>query len=1211
MAKKYFKKGVGLGLTLGIGILLVTLFVFTSVPAKVADQKLGESQYNMLSLNQEMNFPKLYIQKSLERSAKEAKLSFILNGGVFNHQNDCGIRIYPILMNSNTLCLQDVEGEFSSFVKKYFSEYITKYKSMNLNTNYIIKSKYIEDKNTPYVDISLNVPLNTRFIIKEDFSSMEQSLSVSNYPVDEVFGTCNNEKIFECTTNKCVVDSTLRLYNLYSNLNLPYVSGGESPYTYRDSKYGDCKDYFDVTQISLKEVGKDRYTRPGFDCSGWVWWVLSHAGLEDFSKRETAHKYYLKAQDDLVWDIYKTRQILTKDSLNNYVAPGDVLFLKEKKQVLNPEVNVSHIVIYVGNNEIVHANPVTNLAKEKMPSGYYPMVVGAARYFDESGEDENYFPLITKNEQISSSDVCLNFDSNQIVANNIRPDSRDMSYADFERELNQYPEVLIAISKAHLKFPDVPEELIKGIIFREVGGKTNIGTKENPNWVSYFSLYMNGDRTCNPGCGIMQVESAACQDINQRIGQIYDKNYFNCDWNALQNRKNTNINGEISSFLEHSIEVGTAYLDIINKRNVYRYITKTDYFFWSLCYNRGTGNFRKIIQETMKRTGKFGQDLVWKDVIYDDLINAGLNERDSNIGLSYPNIVGLALKEQCGGVETTSYPLSSVGYSDYADESNSGTMTISQANDFIHNSYVALSPSAHTFLQFNLSHMNNINKFVQIIFQNQNEKNLIETLTDAVLLGQSYTPKINLISFLDVPPVYSKKMTYNQYSQVPPDIVFKNLVNSLKDKEILRDLILDQMFDCYENEQFNCICPIKIPHTTDLWKVGFNSISFEIIQNADGVYIAQPTNYEYKVERSKKLNSYKSDVVVPFNPFIQQNSSEQIRGANSLLFKLDSFLDVTSNPYVWKNKFTMLFKQQGTFNNPISGSDPFGTKSWSWNVTPEQEISLYKNMNGELSWYMYNSSNPNNPMLCIPTKNKFTFQSSLLEQGLSSDFEDAFYSKFTVEIKDKFPPEIKINQTDLEIVQLKNCLGSTPTVLASWIVEEFDEPLALFNLYLVKENKLTNFIPIYMYNPIIKNYEGEATQNIKTNVLYFDPSSSRYFYATKITPDGPLTSGKYTFAVTATDIYKNVKYLDEKTPFKEFEIKEIKTQEELLNQYLISNPESPALDPNSLNDLLCELTITDAFAQNILNYFNQNGLVCCEQYVPSLKMDEIKFKNEN
>ncbi len=170
------------------------------------------------------------------------------------------------------------------------------------------------------------------------------------------------EVILKCATGDCIVQMAEYFVKTYEKL--PYIWGGESPYSYEQTKQDKeiNPDSF-FKGVSLSAVQPDgnslrsgKPTVPGFDCSGFAWWVFKHAGIPGFSNRYGATK-----QRDQ--GIEKGGLIACNPSRNEILRlgkPGDLLFWNDRgEKVTVGTCTLSkiapHVAIYAGDGYIMES----------------------------------------------------------------------------------------------------------------------------------------------------------------------------------------------------------------------------------------------------------------------------------------------------------------------------------------------------------------------------------------------------------------------------------------------------------------------------------------------------------------------------------------------------------------------------------------------------------------------------------------------------------------------------------------------------------------------------------------------------------------------------------------------------------------------------------------------------------------------------------------
>lgn len=100
---------------------------------------------------------------------------------------------------------------------------------------------------------------------------------------------------------------------------MPYVYGGESPYSYEETS---ADEFFEGVSITERQPYTNEPTVPGFDAAGFVWWTLENSGLE-LSRMDIRglHQY---ARDN--WEVSDGSQgdIVFQDSYVGMIVDGRV-----------------------------------------------------------------------------------------------------------------------------------------------------------------------------------------------------------------------------------------------------------------------------------------------------------------------------------------------------------------------------------------------------------------------------------------------------------------------------------------------------------------------------------------------------------------------------------------------------------------------------------------------------------------------------------------------------------------------------------------------------------------------------------------------------------------------------------------------------------------------------------------------------------------------
>jgi cell wall-associated NlpC family hydrolase len=179
-------------------------------------------------------------------------------------------------------------------------------------------------------------------------------------------------KEFNCFQGKteteqqaCLREAGLYYYQLYQDL--PYMWGGNYPYSYSVAvalkAAGDP--FLNLRPINIPTVEEDRYfagtyqgrsgmpMKAGFDCSGFTFWIMAHAGQPDFLAGQCADpalagKDYYRCDSPPQMQAGKVIPAVGEGrvpirTILQYGAPGDLIFTED------------HVMFYIGEGEVVHA----------------------------------------------------------------------------------------------------------------------------------------------------------------------------------------------------------------------------------------------------------------------------------------------------------------------------------------------------------------------------------------------------------------------------------------------------------------------------------------------------------------------------------------------------------------------------------------------------------------------------------------------------------------------------------------------------------------------------------------------------------------------------------------------------------------------------------------------------------------------------------------
>ncbi|MFC1741177.1 NlpC/P60 family protein, partial [Nanoarchaeota archaeon] len=117
--------------------------------------------------------------------------------------------------------------------------------------------------------------------------------------------------------------------------------------------------YVSLTQPRGSELRSGKPTPPGFDCSGFVWWVLKHAGVPGSNVRWGATKQRDYANEHGTLVLCKP----TGNDITKFGKPGDIVMFEQKggattvgqKGCVMSKIN-PHVGIYVGDGYLIESS---------------------------------------------------------------------------------------------------------------------------------------------------------------------------------------------------------------------------------------------------------------------------------------------------------------------------------------------------------------------------------------------------------------------------------------------------------------------------------------------------------------------------------------------------------------------------------------------------------------------------------------------------------------------------------------------------------------------------------------------------------------------------------------------------------------------------------------------------------------------------------------
>jgi len=291
------KKGAGF-IFLGLIILVLALsIIFINPPEDIKANPIGIKQYSILLKNEQTRAGQLYAEESTRLSAKIATEKLFDTAGLYLLINDkggysespCGSFIYRRYNSEWVDCTPDFKRNYKNYFSESYSNLLQQFDLFPFNYQPIID--FDQGKEDLVITTSsqdeIKVPITTTK--DDDQEDSEDEADEGIYP-NGILGGYANEKIITCSSGNCFSDVARYYYKLYTQdgTTLPYVWGGESPYTYEktiEDQRNNPNSIFKGVSVTKTQPGKysSKFTEPGFDCSGWAWWVGKHSGIKLFS----------------------------------------------------------------------------------------------------------------------------------------------------------------------------------------------------------------------------------------------------------------------------------------------------------------------------------------------------------------------------------------------------------------------------------------------------------------------------------------------------------------------------------------------------------------------------------------------------------------------------------------------------------------------------------------------------------------------------------------------------------------------------------------------------------------------------------------------------------------------------------------------------------------------------------------------------------------
>lgn len=621
--KMWNKKGMGAGTLIGLFFILAILFVIFTPPKEAFGGQLsiGDNEIAILTAASKAEDALLYVDLSSKLSIDEAKKKFLENGGLYLEETEyasdivtiCGKHLYPLLnkieVTGNTLCLPNYNQAFKSYFSDSLWRYYSMYKEIPLTTNYDFSLNQKDERTLEVIGVAkddFKVPLfsSDDLVENNDILGVPKEIKYPRGPLGDI----NKEKIIDCDSSSCVANVANYYYTLYGpdGMGLPYVWGGESPYSYEDTiSFGDDS-FFDKSQITPMQPNKNKPTVPGFDCSGWVWWVNKHAGVDAFNNRLTANGFRVKARSEAEYVcgdfLFKGESEIpcTQEFVLSNAKPGDIVFTAE-----NAEGKTTHTFIYVGNGEIIESKGSTGLIKRELNNGHFngPYKINSIYRFPVEGSEklipeQNGCTLPIDFSQVKTEAPIIIWDRlDPFLENN---DYKNIFYLTIE------------------DYSDLNPNIIKSLL------ATSIGSQDLDH--DYKSEFCVGD-----SCGPFKITRDDC------------KKYSFCDYDEIRK-------GDFESSVKFVIN---KFQSIYTQETCNLGISRRDYYFTILTYYTNCDFTNKLLQHVSERQKITKREVLWSDITLEDVetvySNENMDDYNPEIILNLPSIFASFLKKECSG----------------------------------------------------------------------------------------------------------------------------------------------------------------------------------------------------------------------------------------------------------------------------------------------------------------------------------------------------------------------------------------------------------------------------------------------------------------------------------------------------------------------------------------------------------------------------------
>lgn len=390
------KKGASLLLIFSLALFFAVILLLFISPQINPDNSIGVKQYNILFTNEEAEAAQVYIAHAMDYAAEIARTKLFKQAGLYQEIPEsgvvlpppCGTHMYISYSAKGRNCTPQFSYNYKSYFGDVLAQFFSGYKAVRLQFPYSLQ--LLQKKDSAETRIQGRANQQVKIPLRFNNNKEVEKVNLGKKGLYTLLGGYGNERIVSCATGECVAEIANLYYDAYTKngFSLPYVWGGESPYTYSDTlalQKKNSNSFFKDVELSVYQPNRYTYTEPGFDCSGWVWWVGKHADIDLLSKRVTADELRNKAKGVATLVCGEDKEPCLLQTILDKAEPGDILYKAE-----SPTDKVTHTMIYVGKGVIIHSKGSTGLIKEEIPSSYvtndFTTIVAVYRYpYNSSG----------------------------------------------------------------------------------------------------------------------------------------------------------------------------------------------------------------------------------------------------------------------------------------------------------------------------------------------------------------------------------------------------------------------------------------------------------------------------------------------------------------------------------------------------------------------------------------------------------------------------------------------------------------------------------------------------------------------------------------------------------------------------------------------------------------------------------------------------------